>query len=107
VISGGPAAVTGTSLTTAVIVGLVLGVLVRWLVPVCRSVPFWLPMAVAVGAATLGTVAARLAGVDTSQVSPVELVLQVVFAGLGISAVALTADRQHPTSRYGKADEPR
>jgi uncharacterized membrane protein YeaQ/YmgE (transglycosylase-associated protein family) len=99
--------VTGTSLITAVTVGLVVGVLVRWLVPACRGVPVWLPMAVGVGAAILGTVAARLAGVDTSQVSPVELVLQVVLAGMGVGAVALTADRQAPTNRYGKRDEPR
>jgi hypothetical protein len=98
--------VTGTSLITAVTVGLIVGLLVRWLVPICRSVPFWLPMAVGVGAAILGTVAARLAGVDSSQVSPVELVLQVALAGLGVGAVALTADQRPPTSRYGKGGEP-
>lgn len=98
---------TGTSLATAVVVGLVVGLLVRWLVPACRSVPFWLPPAVGVGAAVLGTVTARLGGVDTSQVSLVELVLQVTLAGLGVGAVALTADRQPPTSRYGKTGKPR
>ena len=97
---------TGTSLLTAVTVGLTLGILARWLVPACRGVPFWLPLAVGVGAAILGTVAARLAGVDTSQVSPVELVLQVALAGLGVGAVALTADRQPPTGRYDKTGEP-
>ena len=98
---------TATSLLTAVTVGLVLGILVRWLVPACRGVPFWLPLAVGVGAALSGTVAARLAGVDTSQVSVVELVLQVALAGLGVGAVAVTADRQPRTSRYGKTGKPR
>jgi uncharacterized membrane protein YeaQ/YmgE (transglycosylase-associated protein family) len=98
--------VTGTSLITAVTVGLVVGVLVRWLVPACRSVPFWLPMAVGIGAAILGTVVARLAGVDDSQVSLIELVLQVALAGLGVGAVALTADRQAPSSRYAKRGKP-
>jgi hypothetical protein len=97
---------TATSLVSAVSVGLVLGLLTRWLVPACRSVPFWLPVAVGVGAALLGTVAARFAGVDTSQVSPVELVLQVTLAGLGLGAVAATADRR-PAGRYGKAGRPR
>jgi hypothetical protein len=99
--------VTGTSLATAVTVGLVIGVLVRWLVPTCRGVPFWLPSAVGVGAAILGTVAARLAGVDTSQVSPVEVVLQVALAGLGVGAVAMTAERQPSTGLHGKTGEPR
>lgn len=98
---------TGTSLVTAVTVGLVVGALARWLVPACRGVPFWLPLAVGVGAAVLGTVTARLAGVDTSQVSPVELVLQVTLASLGVGAVAVTADRQPRTSRYGKTGKPR
>lgn len=98
---------TGTSLITAVTVGLVLGMLVRWLVPACRAVPFWLPLAVGVGAALLGTVAARLGGVDTSQVSLVELVLQIALAGLGVGAVATTADRQPRPSRYGKTGKTR
>lgn len=96
---------TATSLITAVTIGLVLGVLVRWLVPACRGVPFWLPPAVGVGTALLGTIAARLAGVDTAHVSPVELVLQVVLAGLSVAAVAVTADRRPPTN-YGKTGEP-
>ena len=91
---------TGTSLIAALTVGLVLGLLARRLVPACRAVPFWLPPAVGVGAAVLGTVTARLAGVGTAQVSPVELILQVVAAGLGLGAVAATADRPAP-GRYG------
>jgi uncharacterized membrane protein YeaQ/YmgE (transglycosylase-associated protein family) len=85
---------TMTSLVTAVTIGLVLGVLARWLVPACRRVPFWLPMAVGVGAAVFGTVTARLAGVDTSQVSPVEVILQVTLAGVCLGVVAATTERQ-------------
>ncbi|MDG4831729.1 GlsB/YeaQ/YmgE family stress response membrane protein [Solwaraspora sp. WMMD1047] len=95
---------TETSLVTAVTVGLVLGVLARWLVPASRGVPFWLTPAVGLGAAMLGTVSARLAGVNTAQVSRVELILQVVLAGLGIAAVTVTADRQPPKNRRGRAD---
>lgn len=86
---------TVTSLVTAVTVGLVLGILTRWLVPASRRVPFWLPIAVGVGAALLGTVTARLGGIDTSQVSPVEVALQVTLAGVFLGAVAATAERQH------------
>jgi uncharacterized membrane protein YeaQ/YmgE (transglycosylase-associated protein family) len=97
---------TATSLISAVTVGLVLGILARWLVPACRRVPFWLPLAVGVGAAVLGTVTARLAGVDTPRVSHVELILQVGAAGIGLGAVSATAGRPSPAGRYGKAGRP-
>ncbi len=97
---------TASSLIAAVAVGLVLGVLAWWLVPACRRVPFWLPSAVGVGAAVLGTVIARLAGVDTSRVSPVELVLQVAVAALSLGVVAATADHRPPTNRYGGVRKP-
>jgi hypothetical protein len=98
---------TATSLISAVAIGLLLGFLTQRWAPSCRGVPFWLLPAVGVGAAVLGTVIARLAGVDTSQVSPLELILQVGAAGLGLGAVAATADRQPSADRYGKAGEPR
>jgi uncharacterized membrane protein YeaQ/YmgE (transglycosylase-associated protein family) len=97
---------TASSLITAVAVGLVLGALAWCLVPACRRVPFWLPSAVGVGAAGLGTVIARLAGVDTSRVSPVELVLQVALAALSLGVVAATADRQPSTGRCGEVRKP-
>jgi hypothetical protein len=98
---------TATSLISAVTVGLVLGVLARWLVAACRSVPFWLPPAAGVGAAVLATVAARLAGVDGSQVSLIEVILQLGAAGLSLSAVAATGDRQRSAGRYGRTGRPR
>lgn len=99
---------TATSLISAVTIGLVLGVLARWLVPACRSsVPFWLPPAVGVSSAVLGTVAARLAGVDASQVSPVEVIVQLCAAGSALVAVAATADRQQSAGRYDESGRPR
>lgn len=98
---------TATSIITAVVVGLVVGGLIRWLVPACRRVPLWLPPAVGVGAAVMGTVAARLGGVDASQVSPVELVLQLVLAGAAVGAVAVTAERKPRRGRSGKTGDPR
>jgi hypothetical protein len=98
---------TETSIITAVAVGLVVGVLVRWLVPACRRVPFWLPPAVGVAAAVMGTVAARLGGVDSSRVSAVELVLQLVLACSAVGAVALTAERKPPHKRSGRTGGPR
>ena len=45
-------------------------------------------------------------GVDTSQVSPVELVLQITLAGFGLGAVAATADRRPRPDGSGKASRP-
>ncbi|XVU20871.1 GlsB/YeaQ/YmgE family stress response membrane protein [Actinoplanes sp. CA-054009] len=86
---------TVSSLVTALLVGAALGAGARWLLPATRGVPFWVPLAVAVGAAVLATVVARFAGVDTSGVAPVEVILQVVFAAAGIALVAGTADRRY------------
>ncbi|GAA3347082.1 hypothetical protein GCM10020358_60530 [Amorphoplanes nipponensis] len=93
---------TATSLLSAVLIGLVLGASAGRFVPACRSVPFWLPVAVGVGAAVLGTVVARLAGVDDSRVSPVELALQVSLAGLSMIVVALTADPRRPNRGHNE-----
>jgi hypothetical protein len=60
-----------------------------------------------VWAQILDTVTARLAGAGTAQVSPVELILQVVPAGLGVCAVALTADRQPRPTITVRTGKPR
>ncbi|MEU8817142.1 GlsB/YeaQ/YmgE family stress response membrane protein [Actinoplanes sp. NPDC048796] len=86
---------TVSSLVTALLVGAALGAGARWLVPATRGVPFWVPLAVAVGAAVFATVVARFAGVDTSGVAPVEIFLQVVLAATGVALVAATADRRY------------
>ena len=96
---------TGTSLISAVTVGLVLGGVARLLVPTCRDTPFWLPMAVGVCAAVLASIVARLAGLHPSQVSPFEVLLQVVLAGLSVGGVALTADHRPSDTRYRQSGE--
>ncbi|MCM4083815.1 hypothetical protein [Paractinoplanes hotanensis] len=85
---------TISSLITALAVGTTFGLGGWWLIPAGRSVPFWVPLAVAVSAAMLATVVVRLAGIDTSGVTAVEVVVQMVFAGTGVGLVAATADRR-------------
>ncbi|XVU22997.1 GlsB/YeaQ/YmgE family stress response membrane protein [Actinoplanes sp. CA-054009] len=82
---------TVSSLVTALIVGSVLGLCGRWAVPAGRDMPFWVPVAVAVGTALLATVIARFSGVDTAGVTALEVILQVVFAAVGVAVVAATA----------------
>ena len=93
---------TISSLITALAVGTILGLGGRWLVPAGRAVPFWVPLAVAVCAAMLATVAVRLAGIDTTGVTTVEVIVQVIFALTGVGFVAATADR-----RFDSAGRPR
>jgi hypothetical protein len=98
---------TISSLLTALAAGVALGLAGRFLVPAGRGVPFWVPLAVGIGAALLGTITARLAGVDTSGVSAVEVLLQAVFAGVAVALVAATADRRPSDARYDRIGGPR
>ena len=91
---------TITSLLTALAVGAVIGLAGRILMPAGRGIPFWVPLAVGIGAAVLGTVTARLAGVETPGVAAIELLLQIVFAGVAVALVAATADRRPSRRRY-------
>jgi hypothetical protein len=93
---------TVSSLITALAVGAVLGLCGRWIAPAGCIVPFWLPLAVGIGFAVLATVVARLAGIDSSSVTPVEVILQVVFAASAVAVVARTADRPNDNARKPK-----
>ena len=83
---------TAQSLITAVIVGLVIGTAGRMLLGRGRFVPLWLPVSAGVGSALLATVILRMAASGTGPTAG-EIVLQVVFAGTGVTVVARTADR--------------
>lgn len=98
---------TATSLLTAVTAGMVIGFAGHWIGRTAGKVPLWLPPAVGVGAALLGTVAARLAGIDTARVSPVEIVLQIGLAAGAVTAVALTTDRRPSGGRYDRTGSTR
>lgn len=91
---------TLSSLLTALAVGVIVGLSGRWFVPAGRGVPFWVPLAVAIGAAMLGTVVGRFAGIDTAAVTRAEVLLQVIFAGAAVTLVAATADRRPTDRRY-------
>ena len=87
---------TVTSLVTAVAVGVALGVLGCLAVPAGRRVPFWLPPAVAVGAAVFATTVARTAADLPPGFSLTELGLQVGSGAAVVAAVLATADRRAP-----------
>ncbi|KAB1930754.1 GlsB/YeaQ/YmgE family stress response membrane protein [Micromonospora sp. ALFpr18c] len=84
-----------TGFFAAIIIGLVVGVLGRLVVPGKQNIPIWLTLAIGVVAAILGTLVASAVGVDdTSGIDWIELILQVAFAAVGVAIVAGTYGRR-------------
>ncbi|MEU1400131.1 GlsB/YeaQ/YmgE family stress response membrane protein [Micromonospora zamorensis] len=78
-----------TGFFAAIIIGLIIGVLGRLVVPGKQNIPIWLTLLIGVVAALLGTLVASAVGVDdTTGIDWIELLLQVVFAAVGVAIVA-------------------
>ena len=78
-----------TGILTAIIIGLIIGALGRLVVPGKQNIPIWLTLVIGVVAALLGTVVARALGVaDTRGIDWIELLIQVVFAAIGVAIAA-------------------
>ncbi|GIG92785.1 GlsB/YeaQ/YmgE family stress response membrane protein [Plantactinospora endophytica] len=86
---------------TALIVGLIIGALGRLVVPGRQDMPIWLTMLIGVGAALLGTVIARAAGIatETAGIDWMELLIQVALAAVAVALVA-GVGRRRRVSRY-------
>jgi uncharacterized membrane protein YeaQ/YmgE (transglycosylase-associated protein family) len=81
---------TITGIISAILIGLVIGVLGRLVVPGKQHIPIWLTILVGIGAAFLGTVLARAVGIATATegIDWLELLVQVVVAAIGVAIVA-------------------
>jgi uncharacterized membrane protein YeaQ/YmgE (transglycosylase-associated protein family) len=81
---------------SAILVGLVIGVLGRLVVPGKQPIPIWLTILVGIGAAFLGTALARAIHVptETSGVDWLELLVQVIVAAVGVAIVAAAFGRR-------------
>ncbi|MDQ0380519.1 GlsB/YeaQ/YmgE family stress response membrane protein [Amycolatopsis thermophila] len=80
---------TITGIISALVVGLVIGVLGRLLAPGKQRIPMWLTIVIGIVAAFVGTAIARGAGyADTNGIDWLELLTQVVLAALGVSAAS-------------------
>jgi uncharacterized membrane protein YeaQ/YmgE (transglycosylase-associated protein family) len=74
---------------SALIVGLIIGLLGKLLAPGKQAIPIWLTIIVGIVAAFLGTFVARAFGVDdTPGIDWIEVVVQVIIAAIGVSLVA-------------------
>ena len=79
----------GYSIIGAIIVGLILGVLAKFVMPGKQAVPIWLTILVGIVAAIIGNYVATLLGVqETFGFDWIRHGLQLLFAVLGIGALA-------------------
>jgi len=79
--------VTVSGIITAIIIGLILGVVGRALAPGKQDIPVWLTIVVGIVAALIGT--AIVGGLsDTKGFDWVELLVQIVLAVIGVIAAA-------------------
>jgi len=85
--------VTGNALIHALVVGVSVGVLGRFVLPGRAAAPVWLAVAVGLGAALLGTITARVAGIDVAAPSALRLAVQAGFAGAAVTLAVVTARR--------------
>jgi uncharacterized membrane protein YeaQ/YmgE (transglycosylase-associated protein family) len=78
-----------TGIITALVIGLVIGILGRVVAPGRQNIPLWLTLLVGVVAALVGTaIAAALGVAATAGIDWIELIIQVALAAVGVSVVA-------------------
>jgi uncharacterized membrane protein YeaQ/YmgE (transglycosylase-associated protein family) len=79
----------GYSIIGAIIVGLILGVLAKLIMPGRQAVPLWLTILVGIVAAIIGNYVATLLGVGVTRgFDWTRHAFQLLFAVLGIAALA-------------------
>ena len=92
---------TITGIISAIVVGIVIGVLGRLVVPGKQYIPIWLTIVIGIVAAFIGTALARALGLATATegIDWLELITQVVVAAIGVALVAGLYPRRR--SRFG------
>ena len=78
-----------SGIITAIIVGAIIGVLARLVLPGKQNISLVMTVAVGIVAAIIGTFIASAIGVDdTNGIDWIELAIQVALAAVGVSIVA-------------------
>lgn len=81
---------------SAIVIGLVLGVLGRMVAPGAQRIPIWLTILAGIVAAFLGTAIARGIGVaNTPGIDWIEVIIQVIVAAIVVSLAATMYGRRH------------
>jgi uncharacterized membrane protein YeaQ/YmgE (transglycosylase-associated protein family) len=77
-----------TGIISAIIIGIVIGILGRLVVPGRQHLPIWLTILIGIGAAFAGTALAGAIGVaDTRGIDWIEIGIQVAVAAVGVLLV--------------------
>ena len=78
-----------TGIISALVIGLIIGVLGRVVAPGRQSIPLWLTLLVGIVAALVGTAIAAAFGVAaTPGFDWTEMIIQVALAAIGVAIVA-------------------
>ncbi|MBB4913495.1 GlsB/YeaQ/YmgE family stress response membrane protein [Streptosporangium saharense] len=86
-----------TGIISALIVGLVVGVLGRLVVPGRQNIPIWLTIVIGIIAALIGTAIATVLGVaSTRGIDWIELIIQIALAAVGVALAAGQYGRRRP-----------
>jgi uncharacterized membrane protein YeaQ/YmgE (transglycosylase-associated protein family) len=93
---------TITGVITAILIGIVVGVLGRLLVPGRQSIGVLLTILVGIVSAFIGTAIARAIGIPTvtNGIDWLELLVQVIVAALGVALVSALMGRRR-TGMFG------
>ncbi|AXN44497.1 hypothetical protein DSM43518_00236 [Mycobacterium marinum] len=88
---------TITGVITAILIGTVIGVLGRLVVPGKQSIGVLVTILVGIVSAFIGTVIAKAVGIPTatSGIDWLELLVQVLVAAVGVAVVATLMGRRH------------
>jgi uncharacterized membrane protein YeaQ/YmgE (transglycosylase-associated protein family) len=93
------AAVEVTGIISALVIGLIIGVLGRVVAPGRQKIPLWLTLVVGVIAALVGTAIAAAFGVAiTRGLDWIEMIIQVALAAVGVAVVAGLYHRRREVS---------
>ncbi|HWD04616.1 MAG TPA: GlsB/YeaQ/YmgE family stress response membrane protein [Amycolatopsis sp.] len=80
---------TVSGIISAIVIGLILGILGRLVAPGKQSIPIWLTILVGIAAAFIGSAIARGVGyANTEGIDWLEIITQVVLAAIGVSIAA-------------------
>lgn len=78
-----------TGIISALVIGLIIGVLGRVVAPGKQKIPLWLTLVVGIVAALLGTAIAAAIGVAATRgIDWIEMIIQVALAAIGVAIVA-------------------
>ncbi len=85
----------------AIIIGIILGVVGRAIAPGKQDIPIWLTILVGIAAAFIGSFIASAFGVaETRGIDWIEILIQIVLAVIGVTAVAgIYGGRSRTSSR--------